>query len=80
MKLNIQSSFNKKFMIDIENDITVDELVSKVSDKLGMTKKYISFTYNGKLMDSNDQLSKHITQNDDTVYMIYSSLRTSKKK
>ena len=63
-----------KIYFDNIDDITVEDLKAKVSEKMYISSNVFQLTYNGKILDEKKKLSVYDIKNESTIICIESTL------
>ena len=63
-----------KIYFDNIEDMTVEELKAKVSEKMYINSNVFQLTYNGKILDEKKKLSVYDIKNESTIICIESTL------
>ena len=63
-----------KIYFDSIENLTVEELKAKVSEKMYISSNVFQLTYNGKILDEKKKLSDYDIRNDSTINCIENTL------
>ena len=63
-----------KIFLDNIDDVTVEDLKAKVSEKMYISSNVFQLTYNGKILEDKMKLSDYDIRNDSTINCIENTL------